>query len=201
MGVTFVPREPGGHFCSQIQLIEGDETFQISRWKNPGLKFFCIKSISWWSVDSACLSCDSSNQLRPGRVPTLGAFAWMSLKTVWASSYIIHIISKSITKTIRSWSSQDELSWSLSGVLSPTVSTPFSSKSVQKGPLFCDPLKNSPPRDFAKVWDFSKIRWNPMCFLYLWNSKCPQCFCSPIKLADFPADAYTIFLPHPRKNP
>ena len=62
--------EPGGHFCPAKQLIEGDGNFQISRWKKIlDLSFFCIKSISWWSVDSACLWCDSSNQLRPGRVP------------------------------------------------------------------------------------------------------------------------------------
>ena len=32
----------------------------------------------------------------------------------------------------------------------------FSSKSVQKGTYFWDPLKNPPPRVFAKLWDFSK---------------------------------------------
>ena len=31
MGVTFVTRERGGHFCNAKQLIEGDRKFQISR--------------------------------------------------------------------------------------------------------------------------------------------------------------------------
>ena len=34
MGVTFVAREPGGHFCRQIQLIEGDEKFHYAWIKN-----------------------------------------------------------------------------------------------------------------------------------------------------------------------
>ena len=44
MGVTFVPPEPGGHFCPAKQLIEGDGNFQISRWKKiPDLSFFLYK--------------------------------------------------------------------------------------------------------------------------------------------------------------
>ena len=37
------------------------------------------------------------------------------------SSDAIHVTSKSATKPIRFWSTQGELPWSLSGVLSPTV--------------------------------------------------------------------------------
>ena len=44
---------------------------EISRWKKiPRTWVFFQKSISRWSVDCAHLLCDSSNQLRPGRVPT-----------------------------------------------------------------------------------------------------------------------------------
>ena len=54
-----------------------------------------------------------------------------------------------------------------SEVLSPTVSTHFSSKSVQKRSLFWDPLINSQPRDFKCFVDFSEIGQKPTCFLYL----------------------------------
>ena len=50
-------------------ILTKSENLNISVIFFPGLEIFCIKSISWWSVDSACLWCDSSNQLRPGRVP------------------------------------------------------------------------------------------------------------------------------------
>ena len=67
------------------------------------------------------------------------------------SSDAIHVTSKSATKPIRFWSTQDELPWSLSGVLSPTVSTHFSSKSA----LFWDLLNKLPPSQWlilAKSW-------------------------------------------------
>ena len=127
-----------------------------------------------------------------GRVAPLGSFAWMSQKQVWCSLLTPSTSHRKVSQNPSdSGLPRTNFHLTLSGVLSPTVSTHFSSKSVQKGALFWDPLKNSPPRDFAKVWDFNKIGWNPRCFLYLWNSKCLQCFCSSIKLAVFPAHART----------
>ena len=48
------------------------------------------------------------------------------------------------------------LDCSLFEVLSPTVST-FLIKKCPKRIPFLGPSQNSPPRDFAKVWDFNKI--------------------------------------------
>ncbi len=55
---------------------------------------------------------------------------------------------------------------SFSEVLSPTVSTHFRQKVSKKVP-FWDPLINSQPRDFAKLWNFSEIGQKTTCFPYL----------------------------------
>ena len=110
----------------------------------------------------------------------------MSQKQVWTSLVTPSTSHRKVPQNLSdSGVPRTNFHVSLSEVLSPTVSTHFSSKSVQKGALFWDPLKNSPPRDFAKVWDFHEIRWNPRCFLYLWNWKCATRKSSSIKLTVF----------------
>ena len=88
------------------------------------------------------------------------------------SSDAIHVTSKSATKPVRFWSTQDELPWSLSGVLSPTVSTHFWTKHAlsgvlsptvsthfsSKSALFGDLLNKLPPSQWLILPKSGEIR-------------------------------------------
>ena len=74
---------------------------------------------------------------------------------------------KTTPNSAKSWSTQDELPWSLSGVLSPTVSVPFLLKSAQKGVLFGDPENRSFTSETMKVRGHQKIVTKTRSFLYL----------------------------------
>ena len=60
-------------FVQEFSLSKEMENCKYLGEKNPRTWCFFQKSISRWSVDCAHLLCDSSNQLRPGRVPTVFA--------------------------------------------------------------------------------------------------------------------------------
>ena len=117
------------------------------------------------------------------------ALVWASTRNIWSFLFSVQprlselvpqtfgeptshgVSSKTTLNSSKSWSTQDELPWSLSGVLSPTVSVSFSLKNAQKVILFGDPENRSFTSETMKVRDPQEIVTKTRSFLYLWNDQ------------------------------